>query len=169
MKANLVSILFFLTLNNVLALKVNESELVLNGQGIRKATWFKVKVYKANLYLKEKTSDVQKILNMDYPKYLQMDFVYSVDREKLIGGWNEGFLAAHNTKISPELKKFNALMSNIKKGESIKIRFLSQGVEVSLKGAPFKMIKGESFAKELLAIWFINPRDEGLAKGLRGL
>ena len=51
----------------------------------------------------------------------------------------------------------------------IKIRFLKKGVEVSVKGSPFTLIESKTFAKDLLAIWFIKPRDEGLANGLRGL
>lgn len=149
--------------------KINNKALVLNGVGIRKATWFKVKVYLGALYLQKKAKTTKDILAPEYPKFLSMDFVYSVDKEKLIAGWNEGFVAAHGKSTYPELTKFNALMGDIKKGQSIIIQFLKDGVKVSFNKAPFTFIKSKIFSKKLLAIWFINPRDPELAKGMQGL
>lgn len=148
---------------------LNEKALVLNGVGIRKATWFKVKVYLGALYLQKKSKTVKEILGPEYPKILNMKFVYSVGKEKLIGGWNEGFIAAHGKSDYPELTKFNSLMGDIKKGQSINIQFLKDGINVSFNNAPFTFIKSKSFPRKLLAIWFINPRDPELAKGMQGL
>ena len=60
-------------------------------------------------------------------------------------------------------------MGDIKKGQSINIQFLKDGVNVSFNKAPFTFIKSKSFPRKLLAIWFINPRDPELAKGMQGL
>lgn len=152
---------------------VNSEKLLLNGIGIRKATWFKVKVYVGSLYLKEKTTDVKKILEQAYPKLVTMDFVYGVDKKKLVGGWNDAFKDALSSKDkaleTQSIAAFNGMMEDMKRGESIRIEFLSDGVNVSIKGKPAQMIKSKTFAKNLLSVWFINPRDKGLAKGMQGL
>lgn len=48
------------------------STLVKNGEGKRTATIFNVEVYKAALYLAEKTNDAGKILSSKTPKRLEM-------------------------------------------------------------------------------------------------
>ena len=148
---------------------LNKNELILNGVGIRKATWFKVKVYLGSLYLKKKTKSIKEILAPNYPKILNMNFVYNAGKEKLIAGWNEGFVAAHGKSNDQELTKFNELMNDIKKGQTISIQFLDTGVNVSFNKSPFTFIKSKTFSRKLLSIWFINPRDTELAKGLQGL
>ncbi len=50
--------------------KAGNKELVLNGIGIRKATIFKVKVYYGGLYLEQKSSDHNAILNSASPKQI---------------------------------------------------------------------------------------------------
>jgi hypothetical protein len=174
----LLIIILFSQISNALTIEgidiketqnLNKEVLTLNGVGTRKATWFKVKVYLGSLYLKKKTKVIKEILSTDYPKILNMNFVYNVGKDKLIAGWNEGFVAAHGKSDYPELTKFNSLMNDIKKGQIISIQFLSKGVNVSFNNGPFTFIKSNSFSRKLLSIWFVNPRDPELAKGMQGL
>jgi hypothetical protein len=154
-------------------LTIEKNELHLNGIGIRKATWFKVKVYVGGLYLKKKSNDVTSILGQDYPKFIEMRFVRNVDKDKLVGGWSDGFKAALSKKelttASKEIASFNSLMSDIKKKQTIRLIFLKDAVKVSFNSADYTTIKSKSFSKRLLSIWFVKPRDKGLAKGLQGL
>ncbi|MCU7811703.1 MAG: chalcone isomerase family protein, partial [Candidatus Thiodiazotropha sp. (ex Notomyrtea botanica)] len=71
-----------------------QAPLVLNGAGLRKKLFFKV--YLGSLYLPQRLSDSQQIIDADEPKRMQMDMLYSkVEKEKFIDGWNEGFAANH--------------------------------------------------------------------------
>ena len=152
---------------------IEKTKLSLNGVGIRKATWFKVKVYVGSLYISKKTSNVEEILGSPYPKFLKMDFVRNVDKEKLTKGWSDGFTAALSPKdlknFNKEIMTFNSFMRDIKKGQHIRIQFLKSGVNISFNNSSYVLINNPNFARALLSIWFIKPRDEGLAKGLKGL
>src|SRR5262249_48725361 len=70
---------------------VDSKTLVLNGIGLREATWLKVDVYVAGLYLETKSSDPEAIIGSEQTKRLVMRFVRAVDRAALLKGWNEGF------------------------------------------------------------------------------
>lgn len=146
--------------------------LVLNGMGIRRATWLNIKVYVGSLYVSEKSQDPNKILDQDYPKHISMNFVRDVDKDSLIGGWNEGFEAAVKdplkTKLKPFLKEFNSRMSDIKKKQSILINFFADGVEITFNGSKGVKIGDGQFSKALLSVWFVNARDEDLRDEMLG-
>ncbi len=61
-----------------------EEKLVLNGLGLRLATWFEVKVYIGALYLTSKSHDANNILNSKSPKVIQLKFLRDVEKEKII-------------------------------------------------------------------------------------
>lgn len=149
--------------------KAGNKELVLNGIGIRKATIFKVKVYYGGLYLEQKSSDHNAILNSASPKQIVMNFVHDVDAKKLKNGFSEGFENANPNASAPlkaALEKFNSTISDVVKGDKFIINFETDGVVINVKGKIFEKIGNGEFSKALLAIWFINPTDEGLKKGL---
>ena len=149
--------------------KVGTKELVLNGIGIRKATIFKVKVYYGGLYLEQKTSDHNAVLNSASPKQIVMNFVHDVDAKKLKNGFSEGFENANpnaNAQLKSALEKFNSTMVDVVKGDKFVITFEADGVVISVKGKLFEKIGNSDFSKALLSIWFINASDEGLKKGL---
>ena len=57
------------------SLMAGKDELLINGAGFRKK--FFIKVYAAGLYLKEKQTDPQKIMDADAPMAIRMHFVHS--------------------------------------------------------------------------------------------
>jgi hypothetical protein len=65
--------------------------LVLNGMGLRKATWLRVKIYVAGLYLEEKSPDADAILRPGRTKRVVLVFVRAVGREDLLDTWDESF------------------------------------------------------------------------------
>ena len=99
-----------------------------------------------------------------------MHFVRDVAAKKLVAAWTEGFEAAvkDHKKISSEIKQFNNWMEDVQKGEEIVLTFLKDGVEVDVKNKQKGKIKSKRFAKDLLSIWFVNPRDENLMLGMLG-
>lgn len=148
-------------------------QLVLNGAGIRKATWLKVKVYVGSLYLNKKTNNITEVLNQKGPKFLRMHFVRDVGNEKLKKGWREAFKRSLNTE---ELKKYNSSINqfvesiqDMEKNDSIDLTFLENKLVYKIKNIQQKDINQKGFPDKLLSVWFVNEEDEGLKKGLLSL
>lgn len=152
-------------------IKVDNTDLILNGVGIRRATIFKVKVYYGGLYLDKKTNDVDTILKSSTPKEIIMNFVHDVDHKKLANGFSDGLKAANKdaSKFKLSFEKFQANLQDMQKGEKIIIQFFADGIAMNVKGKSFEKISDAEFSKALLSIWFINVADEGLKEGLLSL
>ena len=153
-------------------MKVNGSDLMLNGIGVRRATFLRIKVYVGGLYLTKKTNKTEEILSQPYPKYISMNFIRDVDKEDLQKAWFEGLEAAvEKSKRAPLMKafnEFNSRMVDIKKGQSILITFTKKGVETEVAGTKKPLIANSDFSRALLSVWFINARDEELRDELMG-
>jgi hypothetical protein len=147
--------------------------LKLNGLGLRKATFLKVKVYVGALYLPRATKDADAILKANAPKRLVLHFVRDVGGDDLSKAWDEGFennaggaLAA----LRPRIAAFKSMMTDVKAGDSLSMHHKpGGGVEVAVKGAAKGAIQGDDFARALFAIWLgRNPPNEDLKSGLLG-
>ena len=148
-------------------------ELLLNGAGFRKKVF--IKVYAAGLYLKEKQTDPQKIMDADTPMAIRMHFVHSkVSSKKLVDAWNEGFVNGTGGNIAPiktEIDTFNAFFSQeAKKNDIYDIIYIpEQGVSVYIKGELKGSIKGLDFKKAAFSIWLgKKPADSKLKKKMLG-
>lgn len=152
--------------------KVDGKDLVLNGVGIRKATFLKVKVYYGGLYLEQKTKDPNAFLNTPAPKQIVMHFVRDVEAPKLTDAFNEGMEAANknHATFKPQMDKLNSLVHDVVKNDQFIITFFNDGVLfTTTKKKTADKIMGADFSRALLSIWFNNARDEGLRSGLLGL
>ena len=69
------------------SVKAGGNDLVLNGLGIRKATFLNVKVYVAGLYLPQKSGDAGKIIGANQPWQLVLRFVRDVDASDIRDAW----------------------------------------------------------------------------------
>lgn len=149
---------------------VEGKDLVLNGIGIRKATFLKVKVYYGGLYLEQKTKDAQSFLATPSPKQIVMHFVRDVSAKKLKEAFSEGMEAANknHAALKTELDKFNSNLADVVKDDLIVITFFNDGVSLNVKGKDAPKIISPEFSRALLSIWFINARDENLRNGLLG-
>ncbi|MGH6932233.1 MAG: chalcone isomerase family protein, partial [Dongiaceae bacterium] len=132
------------------SVKVGNADLVLNGLGIRKATFLAVKVYVAGLYLPQKLADSDKILGSDQPWQLMLRFVHDVDASEIRDAWKEGFEHAGGEKVAalrPQIDALNARMVDFKEGQYLS--FTSDppnGVMVDVNGASGSAIEGADFA-----------------------
>ena len=63
--------------------QVNGSTLTLNGLGLRQATFLKVNVYVAALYVANVSSDAQALLGSNTPKELLLHFLHNVSDDEL--------------------------------------------------------------------------------------
>ena len=155
------------------SLMAGTNELLLNGAGFRKKLF--IKVYAAGLYLKEKQTDPQKIIDADTPMAVRMHFVYSeVSGKKLVEAWNEGFVNGTGGNIAPiktEIDTFNAYFSKeAKKNDIYDIIYVpEQGISVYIKGELKGTIKGLDFKKAVFSIWLgEKPADSSLKKKMLG-
>ncbi len=150
---------------------IDGKELQLNGIGVRRATFLRIKVYVGGLYLEKKTQKVEEILSSSYPKYIPMHFMRDVDKEDLQEAWLEGLKAAvkeaDRKEIMKSFNEFNSNMADIKKGQSILITLKKDGVQMSFAGKK-TFIKNQKLSRAILSIWFINAKDEQLRDEFMG-
>lgn len=149
------------------------AHLVLDGMGLRTATFLHVKVYVAALYLPQVSSNPREIVAAKVPKLLVLRFVRDVGRGDVVKAWREGF--ARNATVPPaqlqaEIDQLNAWMVDFKKGDTLAFTFLpGQGVAVDINGARRGVLPGDAFAQSLLAIWLgPHPPNDELKRGLLG-
>lgn len=146
-------------------------ELVINGVGIRKATFLKIKVYYGALYLTQKSTNSGTFLGTTDPKQITMQFVRDVDAKDLRKTYKEAFEGANvdtYKKMISTFEAFNENFTDIKKGQSMSFVFLPDGVLLTIAGKTFTKAGDANFAKALLNMWFVNPLDPNLTKGLLG-
>jgi Chalcone isomerase-like len=155
------------------SVKAGGADLVLNGLGIRKATFLNVKVYVAGLYLPQKSGDAGKIIGGNEPWQLVLRFVRDVDASDIRDAWEEGFEKNAGDKLAtlqPRIKTLNARMVDFKERQSLSFtNDPAKGVAVDVNGASGAVIEGEDFADALLSVWLgREPPNEDLKSGLLG-
>jgi len=133
--------------------------LVLNGIALRGK--FVFDVYVAGLYLAEKSSDPEAILDKDAPRMMVMHFLREVSAKSINKAWLEG-LADNTPAATPVLKdKFKQLtgmMTDITDGQAMVFTYApATGTEIVVGGRSQGFIEGKDFADAMLATW-IGPK-----------
>jgi hypothetical protein len=154
--------------------RVGGKELVLNGLGLREATWLKVDVYVAGLYLERKSGDPQVILGSGEAKRIALEFVRKVKRKSITDAWDEGFdknAGGQGEALNERVDRLNAAMIDFKPGDTMSFTFLpGTGVELMVSGESKGTIEGDDFARVLLSIWLgPEPPNPGLKTRLLGV
>jgi hypothetical protein len=153
---------------------IEKSTFVLNGMGLREATWFRINVYVAGLYLEARSSDADAILRSEIPKRIVFVFVRSVDRTGIIREWDECFKANIGEDFAALEHRIATLRAWIpdafRKGDEMTLTYLpAKGVVVEIKGEVKGTIPGADFAQALFAIWLgARPPNHTLKLGLLG-
>lgn len=150
---------------------IEGKSLVLNGIGIRKATFLKIKVYYGALYIATKSKDANSFLKTSDPKQIVMHFVRDVSSKDLKKTYKEAFEGANPqaaTSMANLFESFSQNLVDIKKGQRMIFTFLNSGAILTVEGKAFSKIGDQKFSEALLNMWFINPLDPGLSKGLLG-
>jgi hypothetical protein len=153
--------------------QVDSRTLVLNGMGLREATFLKVDVYVAGLYLETKSSDPAAIIHSDQAKQLVMKFVRAVGRKDLVKAWDESFEESAGAAL-PALKDrvatLDSYMSDVPNGALMSFTYLpGTGVTVEVQGVTKGVIAGADFSQALFGIWLgSHPPNPGLKDGLLG-
>ncbi len=135
---------------------VGETTLQLNGAGIRKKFFFSI--YAAGLYLSDKRTDSQGVLDLAGPKRLYMQFIYDkVEKAKLDEAWIDGFKAnlspeAH-TALRSDITRFVGLFGDAKKGDYYRFDWDGNQSVININGQTVATIPGKAFYDALLSIW----------------
>lgn len=146
--------------------------LKLNGAGLRQATFLKVNVYAAGLYLEKPSGDGEAIANSDQSKSIEMVFLREVSAKQMAEAFQEGFdknCVAGCAELKQYISKLQGLLKNMKKGESMAFHFQSDGVEVMIRGQKMGSVGDKAFSHQLIRCWIgKNPPNAGLKEGLLG-
>ena len=86
--------------------QVGGETLQLNGMGLRKKAVFNV--YVAGLYLPEKMSDAEAILQADTGRQTRMEFHRRVKAKQMCGAWNDGLAANTANPSTPGVSSLDA-------------------------------------------------------------
>lgn len=146
--------------------------LRLNGTGLRQATILRLNVYAAGLYLENAMHDADAIARSDQLKSIQMVFLRDATAKQMADAFQEGFeknCIADCGRLKPDIGKLQGLLKDMKKGEAMAFHFLSDGVELSIRGQKMGSIGDKAFSRELIRCWIgKNPPNAGLKEGLVG-
>ena len=155
-------------------LRVGNSELLLNGAGLR--TRFFIKVYVGALYVGEKASSPAAIIDSNAPRRVSLRLLRDLDAESLHSALDEGL---HNNLSPTELAELKApaeqlagIMKGIGKareGDTIAIDFSDAGINVSLNGETRGRVASSALGRGLLKVWLGDkPADAALKKAMLG-
>ena len=152
---------------------VGETNLVLNGIGLRKATFLSIKVYVAGLYLPGKSSDAELILSKDQSWHILLHFVRDVDSDDIQEALDEGFESATDGQVKAmrdDINSINELLPDLKEGDRLTFTHeVGKGISVSYNNSVKGEVMGVDLAAIMLAIWIgKDPPNDDLKMGLLG-
>jgi hypothetical protein len=155
---------------------VENSNLTLNGAGLRKRAFFSV--YVIGLFLPEKKTAAADVINAAGTKRVAIHMLRDVGAEQfsdaLMDGMKDNHSEADMKALEPRAKQLAAIMAEMKeakKGMRIALDWLpGKGTQVVVEGKPAgAAIPGEDFYRGLLRIWLgENPVQADLKKALLG-
>lgn len=149
---------------------VGDTDLVLNGAGVR--TRFMFKAYAAGLYLPQASHEAGAVLNESGPRRMVLRMLRDIARETLLDAMREGMrentVEAERAALVAPMEKMESLFSVIPivhKGDTLTLDFGADGVAVGLNGEIRGKVAGEFFARALLRVWLgERPVDAALKK-----
>jgi hypothetical protein len=151
---------------------VGGKSLKLNGAGLRQATILKINAYAAGLYLESPGHDGDAIANSDQVKSIEMVFMRDVSAKQMADAFQEGFdknCVAGCAELKPHIPKLQGLLKDMKKGETMGVHFLADGVEVTVRGQKAGKVGDKAFSHQLIRCWIgKNPPNSELKEGLLG-
>jgi Chalcone isomerase-like len=155
--------------------KVADTELLLNGGGLRQRVFFRV--YAMGLYLPKKIGSAPEAINAQGPKRVLIHMLRDVEAGQFTDALSEGIRANHSEAeakaLEPRVRELGAIMAEVKeakKGMRIALDWTGAGTQVLIQGKPAGApIAGEDFYRALLRIWLGDrPVQDDLKKALLG-
>jgi hypothetical protein len=151
--------------------KISDKVVEYNGAGLREKYFFDL--YVAALYLPERTSDAQTIIDQNEESAIRLKILSNkVTRDKFVETVKEGFATSSEGKADPkEIDDFMKLFNTeFKKGDEVILIYKPEsGVEIYMNGKHLGGAKGLEFKKALWGIWLgKTPADESVKKAMLG-
>jgi hypothetical protein len=155
--------------------RVGNSELTLNGAGLRRRAFFQV--YAIGLYLPQKAANAAAVLDQPGPKRVSIHMLRDVGADAFTEALADGIRANHSeaeTKaLEPRVKALGSIMAELKeakKGMAIALDWNGKDTILVAQGEPRgQPIPGEDFYRALLRIWVGDkPVQDDLKKALLG-
>ncbi|MET0387635.1 MAG: chalcone isomerase family protein [Polyangiales bacterium] len=150
------------------------TRLVLNGMGIRRATFLKVHVYVAGLYVPQPSRDVDGILQAARPKQLTLHFLRDVSRgdmmEAIRDGLKDNAGPRLNAASQQHVQNLERLLPNLHSGTVLDLSYQpKRGLRIEADGHLIGVENDDAFANLLFHVWLgPKPPDDGLKQGLLG-
>lgn len=151
----------------------NESQLVLNGAGLRKKLF--IKLYAAGLYLENKSQDSAAIIGDNSPQSLSLSIISGlISSAKMEAAVVEGFensAAGNLTELQGRIDTFIAVLrEEIEKKDRFEFVYLPEtGTQIIKNGTEKALIKGLDFKSALFGIWLSEkPAQKSLKEQLLG-
>jgi hypothetical protein len=152
---------------------VGDKQLVLNGMGLREATFLKIDVYVAGLYVEHPSSDPGQLLRSAGPKRIVLHFVHDVGHKDIIDAWHAGFrnnATVPLEKLRLPIAQLDAWTPGFHSGDTLTFTYIpGTGVTVDINGQNKGVIPDQEFARSLFAIWLgPRPPTADVKRGLLG-
>lgn len=157
-------------------IRLADTELVLNGVGLRAVAWFKG--YAAGLYLGQKAGTAEAALAAQGPKRVRMKMMVEVESREFVKAFDKGMRrnlgAAEREALVERIERFDrtvAALGVLKKGDVVDLDWLpARGLVLSVNGqARGEPFAGEAFYAAILKIFIgADPVDKQLKAGLLG-
>ncbi len=154
-------------------LKAGDSDLVLNGAGVR--TKLFIDAYTAGLYVPQKTKDMASVMNGDGKAAIKLQITSKlITSKKMSDATMEGFHKSTKGNIAPIKKEIDEMISvfsaEIKLNDVYDMVYEpGKGTSIFKNGKLAKTIKGEAFKKALFGIWIgADPVQADLKAKLAG-
>jgi len=156
------------------SIKVGNSELVLNGAGLRSKLF--IKVYVGALYVGQKAATPAAIYDSATPRRMVLRLLRDLDADSLHSALDEGLRNNHSpaelSDMQAQADQLAGIMKaigKVREGDTVSIDFSAEGVVVSQNGEVRGKVAGANFAKALLKVWLGDkPTDTSLKKALLG-
>jgi hypothetical protein len=145
-------------------------KLVLNGAGLREATFLNVDVFVATLYVERRSRDAKQLLTWDQHVQVELHFVRDTDASTIVSELDDGLDANAPTADAAHKRTLLGWIEDMAVGDSMIFTYVPKtGLEVRIRGKIKGTIASRDFAAAVLSI-LIGPKpiDTGLRAGLLG-
>jgi hypothetical protein len=152
---------------------VEGTDLTLNGVGLHKATFLRVDVYVAALYVAATSPDPYTLIDSDRPQELIVHFLRSVNVKDVRDQWTKDFVHVvpdRPASLMQRVAMLNTWLSDIKRDERLTfVRQPGEGIKVVVGGVLKGTVQGDDFSRVFMSIWLgAAPPSAALRAGLLG-